>query len=403
MKWGSLDAHERQYSAWLIVPVIIALALLCYYFVNYTPYFPVNDPPSVSSWPPPAGLYGTAVASLQILGVSLGIATKPFAALCGFAIFALGFVTAAILIQCALRRPAERLRALGLLLFLGAAAVLVFVIARSRAGMGLDYVYRGHYLILVVPALCCIYFAWEIHGGFVTRLIQFGLMVVLAALVPLNLRAAIQIGKDLKWTTAAFERDVQKGIPASVLAERYFASDVMPRADKLAMILKYHKANGIGIFKKIRDDPEVRVETVDPGAAFLDHIIVRDGIASSAAHSPTMGSLTWTLDQPRHVYAIRLHYAYIQAANPWPTLHAYWRNSALQDFNSTAVSSSTVAGPDQATWALINGKIQTNGKVRTERILTIWVDTTIDQFRIYLESAPCEVRFSRIELLLPPS
>jgi hypothetical protein len=222
-------------------------------------------------------------------------------------------------------------------------------------------------------------------------------------LVPSNLRAAIQIGKDLKCTTAAFERDVQNGTPASILAERYFASDVVPRTDKLAMILKDHKVNGIGIFKEIRDDPEVRVETVDLGAAFLDHIIVRDGIASSEASSPTTGSLTWTLDQPRHVYAIRFHYGYIQAANLWPTLQAYWRNSALQDFNSTAAWSSTVAGPDQPTWALINGKIQTNAKVRTERILTIWVDTRIDQFRIYLDPAPCEVRFSRIELLLPPS
>jgi hypothetical protein len=30
------------------------------------------------------------------------------------------------------------------------------------------------------------------------------------------------------YPTTAFERDVRKGVPASVLAERYFASDVLP-------------------------------------------------------------------------------------------------------------------------------------------------------------------------------
>ena len=57
----------------------------------------------------------------------------------------------------------------------------------------------------------------------------------------------------------------------------------------------------------------------------------------------------------------------------------------------------------QATWALIDGKIHTDAKVRTMRKLTIWVDTTIDEFRLYPDSAPCEVRFSSIELLEPAS
>jgi hypothetical protein len=396
--------RERQHWLGILVPIVITLALLGFYFVNYTPYFPVNDPPSVPSWPPPAGVFDSTIASLQILGVGLGIATKPYALFCGFAIFALGLATTAILIQRALKQPSEHLRALGLLLFLGAAAVLVFVIGRSRAGMGLDYIYQGHYLILVVPALCCIYFAWEIQGGAPARLIQFALLFVLAALLPLNLRAAIQIGQDVQQKTAAFEHDVRKGIPAPILAERHFASDVVPRADKLALILKDHKANGIGLFREIRDDPAVRAETVNPADAVLDRITLRDRIASASIRDnhPT-GSLTWTQSQPRHIYAIRLRYAYIQAANVWPTLHVYWRNSRLQDFNVAAAFFSTVAGPDQPTWALIDGKIQTNAKVRTERTLTMWVDTKIDQFRIYLDSAPCDVRFSSIELLVPAS
>src|SRR5262249_61446018 len=112
------------------------------------------------------------------------------------------------------------------------------------------------------------------------------------------------------------------------------------------------------------------------------------------------GSLTWTLSQPQHIYAIRLRYAYIRTANAWPSVLVYWRNSTAQVFSLASAFFSTVAGPDQPTWALVDGKIQTSAKVRTERTLTIWVDTKIDQFRIYLDSAPCAVRFTRLELLV---
>jgi hypothetical protein len=397
--WLFWTGIKREYGAWVFLPSVIALLLLAFYFVNYTPYFPVNYPSSVPSWPPPAGLYGSAIASLQILGIGLGVATKSYAAVWGFGVFLLGFITAALLIRRALKHPADRFRTLGLLWFLGAAAVLVFLIGRFRAGMGLDYIYQGHYLILVVPALCCMYFAWEIRGGIPARCIQWGLVFVLAMLFPRNSRAAVQIGRDIRQRATAFERDVRKGVPASVLAERYFASDVVPRAENLTVILKDEKSNHIGIFKDIRDDPPVHVETIDTATAVLDGITLRDGIASSALDHHTLPSLTWTLTQPRHVYAIRLRYAYIRAANAWPTLQAYWRNSAIQEFSDSAAFFSTVSGPDQPTWALIDGKIRTDVKVRSGRTLTIWIDTEIDQFRIYVEPA-CEVRFSTVELLV---
>ena len=148
-----------------------------------------------------------------------------------------------------------------------------------------------------------------------------------------------------------------------------------------------------------RDDPPEHVETIDTATAVLDGITLRDRIASSALEHDTLPSLTWTLTQPRHVYAIRLRYAYIRTANAWPTLRAYWRNSAIQEFSDSAAFFSTVSGPDQPTWALIDGKIRTDVKVHSERTLTIWIDSEIDQFRIYVEPA-CEVRFSTIELLV---
>jgi hypothetical protein len=63
--------------------------------------------------------------------------------------------------------------------------------------------------------------------------------------------------------------------------------------------------------------------------------------------------------------------------------------------------SSIVPGPNQPTWALIDSKIQTNAKIRTERTLTIWVDADIDQFRIYPDGAPCDFRLSKVQVLTP--
>src|SRR5262249_48951622 len=156
----------------------------------------------LSSWPQSPGALASATASLQVLGVSLGTATKPDAALSGFGVLALGCVSMAILISTWLKQPWERARALGLMMFLGATAILVLVIGSSRAGMGLDYIYQGHYLPLLMPALCCIYFTWEIRGGRAGRCVQFGMLGVLAGLLPSNLQQAVQAGRDLQQKTA---------------------------------------------------------------------------------------------------------------------------------------------------------------------------------------------------------
>jgi len=110
-----------------------------------------------------------------------------------------------------------------------------------------------------------------------------------------------------------------------------FASDIVPRAAKLDVILRNFKANGIGIFREIRDDPPFQIETLDPKDAALDGMILHDGIASSAVGSKGMSSLTFVLPKPRRIYAVHLRYAYVKTGSNWPKLRAYWRNSAVQE------------------------------------------------------------------------
>jgi len=400
MSWSSFDESHRRRALWTAFTVAIALFLVVIYFIDYTPYFPANDPPTLSEWPPSPGLAASVMAGMQILALSLGTATEPHATLWGIAVLTFGIATITVLIRRSLIDPRQRWRVLGFLSLFAAAAMLVFMIAWSRAGMGLDYIYQGHYLTILLPALCCAYFVWEFRGGRGSRFVQLGMMLVLALILPFNVSRAMQAGRALEQETAAFERDVRKGIPPSVLAEHHFASDVVPRADKIAQMIREHKTNRIGIFKEIRDDPNYGIEPLPLKSASFDRAVVQNGIFVATPGSQGQSSIAYTLVGPRHVYAVRLQYTYVKTSNLWPSMRISWLNRALPDFKDSFVS--TVSGPDQPTWALIDGKIHTDAKVRTDRTLTAWVDADIDQFRIYPDSVPCELRLSKIELLVRP-
>jgi hypothetical protein len=406
-KWPLWERVKRERYGFVFALIAVALLLVGFYFVDYTPYFPVNDPPDISSWPPSPGPVASSAAFLQILAVSLGTATKSYSIVSGLGVLALGLGSAAILIRLWLTQPKENARTLALIAFLGAATILVIAIARSRAGMGMEYIYQGHYLPIVAPALCCVYFIWEIRGGLVGRAVQYAMVITLVALLPINFKLSVQTGKDLQQKAIAFERDVRNHWPAFVLAERHFASDVVPRTGKLTQIIREHKKNGIGLFKEVRDDPPYRVNDVTVDEAATEGILVKDGFFSASGANPENSSLTFSLPKATHVYAIRLLYGYSRTENPWPTMRVLWRNSASENFNRSTLPGSertlfsTVAGPNQPTWALINGRIRTDAKVRYDRTLTVWVDSTIDEIRLYPDFAPCDFRLSKLELLVP--
>src|SRR5262249_16522101 len=148
---------------------------------------------------------------------------------------------------------------------------------------------------------------------------QLGMMLVLALLLPFNASRAMQTGQALQQQTEAFERDVRKGIPTSVLAEHHFASDVVPRAGQIAQIIREHKTNGIGIFKEIRDEPDYRIERLPLETASFDRAVVENGTFVATPGSQGQSSITYTLTRSRHVYAVRLQYTYLKTSNLWPS------------------------------------------------------------------------------------
>ena len=405
--WSGLAKRQRRYVLFVMVLIGISLLLVGAYFVNYTPYFPQNNPTNLFAWPSSPSPISTILTGLQILGLSLGTATKAYAPYWGLGILLLMLVAVRVLVSSWLSAPEVRLRTLGLLMFLCAPVALVVVISQSRAGMGLDYIYSGHYLTHMLPMLCSLYFILEFSGKSWGRAVQFLMLIVLIGLLPFNFRRGPEVGKYIQQKATAFERDIDDGVPSFVLAERHFASDLLPCMDKVILRLKAYKDNGIGIFTQMHDDPVFRIVKSPTEPDTVTGAIWQNGVTSKTDSTGGESSLKFVLSKVQYIYAIRLHYTYLRTDNSWLTLRMFWRNSGKEDFTNRIPEVvgrklvSITPGPDQPHWALVDGKIKINATIRTERVLTAWVDRTIDQFLIYPEFGNFEFRLSEIELLIP--
>lgn len=406
-RWSGFTKRQRGYVLFVMVLIGISLGLVCVYFVNYTPYFPQNNPASVSPWPSPPSFFTSVVTGFQILGLSLGTATKPYALYWGVSVFLLLLSTAVVLVRSWLATPKLLSRSLGLFLFIGGPAALLIVISQSRAGMGLEYIYSGHYLTHMLPMLCSVYFIWEFSGKTYGRNVQYLMFIVLVLLLPYNFRRGPEVGKYIQHRTVAFERDINNEVPLSVLAERHFCNDLLPCPYKIERILKFFKKNGIGFFVQMRDDPDYRVVKFPVKPETVTEIIWKNGVACRTDYNKSKSALTFVFPEAQYIYAIRLHYVYIKADNLWPTLRIFWGHNCRKDFTNRDPGEVkqklflTTPGPDQSGWALIDGKIKIDATGQTERTLTVWVDKKIDQFLISPDFGNFEFRLSGIELLVP--
>ena len=164
IRWPSLGGKERQHGLLAIGLIGIALSLVCVYFVNYTPFFSSERPDESVLVAPVSGtdcLPGDGPAGG---GTESGRGNQGLRTVLG------------------LRRPCSGTDQRGgprsdmafgapgasscprTAFVPGRTGGIVVMIAQSRAGMGLDYIYQGHYLTLMLPMLCAVVFRLGIHG-----------------------------------------------------------------------------------------------------------------------------------------------------------------------------------------------------------------------------------------------
>jgi hypothetical protein len=338
-----------------------------------------HEPPGHPNAP---SLRAAVKVSLEALAVSCGPAAKTLWPYLGVGFAALLLASAAVVVVAWWRRPEERLRALGLMCFVVGVGGLVFGIGWGRSGYHQDIGFTDRYGTLTVLAPCCLYFIWEICVPTSLRqLVPMALHTLLCALLIPNCQVGLVRGKGLHDSYEAFRRDLRAGAPACVLAQNHPC--LYPYRQELAEKMEMMHRAGMGSFKKMADPPAVRAVSVPVVPVGLYQMTWKDGTGQGAGAG---AHVLLALPEPRFVFGIRLSYAYAGAGDAPASFRAWWKQNGHNDYRE---------GERNAGFPL--------DAKPGEHTVDVYVNDTIDQFRVDPDSKPCTFTLSQIQLLVPCS
>jgi hypothetical protein len=258
------------------------------------------------------------------------------------------------------RERGERYRALGVLAFLAGLVTMTAAVGWGRSGYGLF----GRYSTLLAPGLCAIYFAGVLYPRGWGRLIPLALAVVAAAMAPRNMEVGIEKASTVREGMRMFQRDVQAGLPAIALADRYssFPFALYPYREPLARWIKMLAEAKAPALPPLRADPPYRVLP-----------------AASALVKGPEGD--FILKPPRFVYAVRVKYAYERMASQTPMIRLTWHTEGKSPEVHT-MAFPVVPKP-------------------VENMLLFWVEAPVAALAIDADNQPYSGRIYDIELLVP--
>jgi hypothetical protein len=398
--WRSPSELYGKRDCLLVISLaLLAVLLVGLYFVNYA-----NAPSTAAGQPVAAvSLKAALKTSIQVLSISLGPAVKPYWRLAGSAVLMLLLLSVAVLIVALLKEPLERLRALGLLLFIGAAGSLVLIVGRARAGLGEEYALSGIYLNMALPALCCAYFIWIVYGKpGISTLVQMCLFTGMCLFFLPNLAVGLGMGRHFSTIGQTLKQDIRAGVPPFILAERHVAF-LNPATDDvkgIALRLRQMQQAGIPQFRDMALDPAFREVALPVAPVGMNQVMWHNGVGDSRADDPSQASVDFALIEPRFVYAIRLTYAYGDKTHGWAAFRMSWGDGDHNNWGNAGVSgckgrvSLSLETFPHDMWS----KRYRGGP---QKSLTIWVHSTIDGFRICPDTKPFSFAVSEITLLVP--
>jgi hypothetical protein len=179
-----------------------------------------------SHHPPSAGVIESARIGLEAQSMAFGPAAGGPWQVAGSAVgIILLLAGGVILIQLVVRlfRSHRDPRAVGLLLFLGAAAVVAFGIGWGRSGFHDDKGLAWRYGWITAPPVWAAYFTWLIRGGRVSTYGPAVLTVVALALFPINEGSGFRDAETVvRPTELAWEADVRRGVTATQLVDQHY-------------------------------------------------------------------------------------------------------------------------------------------------------------------------------------
>jgi len=231
--WKSGAATQRPIAATVFA---LSAAVVVVAFLAYQP--PLDYLP-----PAPWSRY-VVWNSIQLLSMSFGkVGAYPDMRVT-IATAGLLVMSVTLLLQVWRRQPEERLRAWGLLLFLGASAALALGIAWARP----REVMSDRYPILVAPIVCGVYFTWLLYGKLISRTSVCAIVCVAVFwFVPARTVRGFHWARDRAAKAAAFERDVLAGVPIKEIVSQH--RYIYPQAERMEYMLRTMHDSKLGIFR----------------------------------------------------------------------------------------------------------------------------------------------------------
>lgn len=368
--WRCADRWGRGPSALLASLHGTALFLVAAYFRGYVK--PTGHPPC-------PGWREALVTCGQCMTMAFGPAADLYWPWGGWLIVALLATTVAMLLLAGWQRSGERVRALGLLLFLMGTAVTAAGIGWGRSGLGPTAGVASRYQTLMVPLLVAAYFTCQLYGGRALgpciRVAMFGVALML---FPQNMKDGLLEGRLMCEARKHLVRDLHAGMPRAMVVDANVPG-VFPEKTYLDRCLQHlHKAK-VGAFASLRDEP-VSEAKLEMRPAAVNDMTWEDGEGYGRGKQ---SALEFVLAQPTFVYGIRL-----KCACEWGS----WEKAAGRLFWSNG---------DATTMPVDGDRMRNFGITRTGSEVTIWVNDTLDRFWIAPHLTPFEFHLSDLTLLLP--
>jgi hypothetical protein len=329
-RWRSGQPGGKWEGAAILASALPPLLLLVLWSVT-------REKASLWYTPVPTGPRDYARSAAQFLTVSFGHgAAQRLWPISGLVMAALLLASVAALAVTTLRQPKERFRALGFLLLLGGLVCLALGVGYGRAGAGYFGVFESRYTTLALPLLCAIFFVWGLPGMRGGRWVQAGLLALLCALLPLNLRHSLAESARHREYQRAFEQAIQGGVPPSGLIElhgphfvyRLFipgkkrsGPDYLAERNDVVEKMRLLRRAGTGPFPALQEAPLLREVRLPVASAALKGMSWDGGNLRYAGERP---ALTFRLNGPRFVSAVRVTYASENPQPPEVPFRVFW-------------------------------------------------------------------------------
>ena len=250
-----LRARSHTEGRYLISLLILAVLMLVYIGLYLRGYArPEWHPDPVEVW----GSHREAAwqslrIALQALSMAFGPAAIGLWPVSALLICVIAFECALMLVRIIAFQIAERPRAAGLLLYLGAMAFMAMGIGWGRSGfltadgrpgeMGLV----SRYSWIMWPALAAIYFQWLIYGGkrFArwVPIVMFGIVTVM---LPFNVATGFIEGEKHKAFSDEWEKSVRDGATDEQIIETYYSwcrEEIRDRMRSSLYLLRKYRFN----------------------------------------------------------------------------------------------------------------------------------------------------------------